>query len=60
MINRHSASIWQILIISNLSGNSFIAPLYRDRYFQFCPGIYIGSPIGADAAHPIHVIPEPD
>jgi len=42
------------------SGNSFIAPLYRDRYFQFCPGIYIGSPIGADPAHPIHVIPEPD
>lgn len=26
-------------------GNPFIAQLYRDRYFQFCPGIYKRAPV---------------
>jgi len=38
-------------------GNPFVAQLYRDRYFQFCPGIYKRTPVEALYSP---VVDEPD
>ena len=40
-----------------LRGNPFVAQLYRDRYFQFCPGIYKHTPVEALYSP---VVDEPD